>query len=79
MGRNIFSVCHECKMQLMHLRGDEGTNMQAFQDAHRDHESSTEIFSDYVKEPPEDYEDLFELYYDDQFKKLATKQANKKE
>ena len=49
----------------MHLRGQESDNMQAFQRAHSEHEKMTEIFSDYVKEAPEDYEDLFELYNKD--------------
>lgn len=73
MGRNIWSVCHECKSRLMHFRGQESDNMQAFQKAHSDHESMTEIFSDYVKEAPEEYKDLHELYNQDgdQVLKLA--------
>lgn len=73
MGRNIWSVCHECKSALMHFRGKESDNMQIFQRAHSDHEKMTEIFCDYVKEPPEDYEDLFELYNvnSDQLSKIA--------
>jgi hypothetical protein len=62
MGRNIFSVCHECQVQLMHLRGKQNINMMRFQVDHKDHEKMTEILCDYAQEPPADYEDVFDKY-----------------
>jgi len=64
MGRNIISVCHQCKVSLIHLRGQEGNWMQKFQREHQEHEHKTEIFSDYVKEAPDDYVDVFDEYYE---------------
>jgi hypothetical protein len=58
MGRNFYSVCHECKVKLFHFRGKEGDYMQPFQSVHGDHEKMTEIYNDYVEEPPESYTDL---------------------
>lgn len=63
MGRNIFSVCHKCEVQLMHFRGKEGDFMQRFQNDHADHEGMTEILSDYKFEPPNDYKDVFDDYH----------------
>lgn len=62
MGRNFYSVCHQCKVSLMHLRGKEGDNMQFFAKVHSDHEKHTEIYNDYVSEPPDDYKDVFDSY-----------------
>ena len=53
MGRNFYSVCHQCRVCLMHLRGKEGDLMQKFAREHQDHENQTEICNDYVNEPPE--------------------------
>jgi hypothetical protein len=58
MGRNIWSVCHECKVKLFHFRGQESDYMQRFQSVHSEHEKMTEIYNDYVEEPPESYTDL---------------------
>lgn len=58
MGRNFYSVCHECKVKLFHFREQEGDYMQRFQAVHSDHEKMTEIYNDYVEEPPEGYLDL---------------------
>lgn len=69
MGRNIYSVCHECEVSLMHLRGKENVNMQRFQNDHSDHEGMTEIISDYKFEPSEDYKDVFDEYNPDFEKK----------
>lgn len=58
MGRNILSICDECKVYLFHLRGHEGDHMQAFQKKHANHEKRTRIVSDYVEEQPDDYVDV---------------------
>lgn len=63
MGRNFISVCHYCKVQLMHLRSKEGDCMQKFANDHHTHEKSTEVYNDYVSEPPEEYTDVFDKYH----------------
>lgn len=63
MGRNFHSVCHDCKVQLMHFRGKEGQHMQKFEADHLGH--NTEILNDYIKEPSEDYTDVFDKYNPD--------------
>lgn len=60
MGRNFFSVCHDCREQLMHLRGKEGNTMHRFANNHPKH--NVEVLDDYVEEPPENYEDMFDIY-----------------
>jgi hypothetical protein len=62
VGRNFFSVCNKCKVQLMHLRGKEGDNMQRFANDHATHKEYTEVYDDYVNEPPEEYKDTFDEY-----------------
>lgn len=61
MGRNFYSVCHKCKVSLMHLRGKENKLMQRFAKDHSDHEDQTEVYNDYVQEPPEEYEIIEDL------------------
>jgi hypothetical protein len=63
MGRNFVSVCHYCGEQLMHLRGKEGDLMQRFANDHYEHKENTEVLDDYVKEPPESYEDVWDKYH----------------
>lgn len=63
MGRNIHSVCHLCEVQLMHLRGKEGSTLHRFLGDHSDHEKMTELYNDYVQEPPEKYKDVFDFYH----------------
>lgn len=65
MGRNFFSVCHQCGVSLMHFRGQEGKWMQKFANNHKKHEESTAIYNNYVEEPPEHYADVFVAYYQD--------------
>lgn len=59
MGRNFHAVCHECEVQLMMLRGKEA-ELHQFMNEHSDHEKMTEVYNDYVEEPPEKYEDIFD-------------------
>lgn len=65
MGRNFYSVCHLCGVQLMHFRRKEGELMQRFANDHAAHEGKTEIYSDYIKEPPSNYADVFDRYHAD--------------
>jgi hypothetical protein len=46
----------------MHLRGKEGMTMHQFANAHYNHKDQVEIIDDYVQEPPDDYEDVFDGY-----------------
>lgn len=62
MGRNILSICDECKVSIFHLRGKESDFMQQFQEDHIKHEKKTRIVSDYVEEEPEGYKDVTESY-----------------
>lgn len=50
----------------MHFRGKEGDYMQKFANDHNGHEPSTEIYNDYVSEPPESYTDVFDNYHKEQ-------------
>lgn len=63
MGRNFHSVCHQCKVTLMHFRRKEGDLMQQFAYDHKYHENQTAIYNDYIEEPPEDYTDVFDTYH----------------
>lgn len=58
MGRNILSICDECREYIFHFRGKEGELMQKFQNLHADHEKRTRIVSDYVEVQPDDYSDV---------------------
>lgn len=62
MGRNLVSVCDECEVQLMYLRGKESPNIMRFYRDHQQHEKSVRTISDYVEEPPEKYRDVFDDY-----------------
>jgi len=64
MGRNFWSICNKCGVSLMHLRGEEGKTLHKFANDHYQHKESTEVLDDYVREPNEDYIDVFDNYYD---------------
>lgn len=78
MGRNFFSVCNLCKVQLMHFRGREGDNMQKFANDHMGHGYRVEVLDDYVDEPPEGYKDVFDDYNAEWLQKLDERRANSK-
>jgi hypothetical protein len=46
------------KLNCFTLEAQEGDYMQRFQGVHSDHEKMTEIYNDYVEEPPESYTEL---------------------